>query len=80
MPVLNYHADLPSQRQFIRALMRDAELPTRQVTVMHRDIFRRAGVSWTDGQAMDNLLDSLNLHDLHRLTDELRDDDIEEDD
>ncbi len=76
----NYHADMPSQRQFVRMLMREAELPVREVTVMHRDIFRRAGVDWIDGQSMDRLLDSLSIHELHRLTDQLRVDEVEEED
>ncbi len=65
-------------RSFAFYLMRDAELPDRQVTVMHRDLFRRAGIEWRDGQSMASLLDSLNLQQLRALVDQLRDGDDDE--
>jgi len=65
-------------RSFAFHLMRDAELPERQVTVMHRDLFRRAGIEWRDGQSMASLLDGLNLQQLRALVDQLRDGDDDE--
>lgn len=62
-------------RGFTHRLLREAELPYRQVTVMHRDLFRRAGIEWRDGQSMVSLLDSLNLQQLRALVDQLRDGD-----
>ncbi len=47
-------------RGFAVHVLRDAELPHRQVTVMHRDIFRRAGIEWLDGQSMDTCLAGLS--------------------
>lgn len=69
--------DLARLRQFVRALMRDAELPQREVTVMHRNVFQRAGVEWKDGQKMDECLSQLTMRQLRGLVDQLRD---EEDD
>ncbi|MBH1577316.1 hypothetical protein I5U07_22045 [Stenotrophomonas maltophilia] len=63
---------------FAERLLREAELPYRQVTVMHRDLFRRAGIEWRDGQSMASLLDSLNLQQLRALVDQLRDGDDDE--
>lgn len=65
-------------RGFAHGLMRQAELPHREVTVMHRDLFKRAGIAWRDGQAMDALLGSLDITQLRALIDELRDDDLED--
>ncbi|MDZ7473753.1 hypothetical protein U5F73_01835 [Stenotrophomonas pavanii] len=45
---------------------------------MHRDLFRRAGIEWRDGQSMASLLDSLNLQQLRALVDQLRDGDDDE--
>lgn len=68
-------------RSFAHRLLCEAELPDRQVTVMHRDLFRKAGIEWRDGQSMASLLDSLNLQQLRALIDQLRDgDDDEEED
>ena len=72
-------AGLQYLRGFVVGLMRQAELPHRQVTVMHRDLFRRAGIPWKDGQSMDALLASLDRPQLRALMDLLREDDIEED-
>lgn len=69
-----------SQQQYLLALMRVQELPTRRVTVMHRLIFGRARVPWKDGQKMDELLASLDQLQVDALVSELRDDDQEEDD
>ncbi|HGM5880616.1 hypothetical protein [Stenotrophomonas maltophilia] len=63
---------------FAERLLREAELPHRQVTVMHRDLFRRAQIQWRDGQDMAGLLDSLNLQQLRALVDQLRDGDDDE--
>ncbi|WP_242875635.1 hypothetical protein [Stenotrophomonas maltophilia] len=65
-------------RGFAHQLLREAELPDRQVTVMHRDLFRRAGIDWRDGQNMASLLDSLTLQQLRALVDQLRDGDDDE--
>lgn len=65
-------------RGFAVHLLRDAELPHRQVTVMHRDIFRRAGIEWLDGQSMDACLAGLSQQQLRTLIDQLRDDDQDE--
>ncbi len=69
-----------SQQQYVLALMRAQELPTRRVTVMHRLIFGRANVPWKDGQKMDELLASLDQRQVDALVSDLRDDDQEEDD
>ncbi len=69
---------LPYLRGFAHQLLREAELPDRQVTVMHRDLFRRAHIDWQDGQNMATLLDSLNLQQLRALVDQLRDGDDDE--
>lgn len=69
----------PSQRAYIRALLDARELPVDVVTVLHRDIFRRAGVGWQDGQRMDELLATLNWADIDRLVSELRDDEEDDD-
>ncbi|WP_414616715.1 hypothetical protein [Stenotrophomonas muris] len=66
-------------RWFAESLMRDAELPDRQVTVMHRDLFRRAGIEWRDGQDLVELLASLDLQQLRGLIGQLRDANGEED-
>ncbi|HGM7330852.1 TPA: hypothetical protein ACKQA1_001901 [Stenotrophomonas maltophilia] len=66
-------------RSFAFYLMRDAELPDRQVTVMHRDLFRRAGIEWRDGQDLVELLASLDLQQLRGLIGQLRDANGEED-
>ncbi|HIE5969061.1 TPA: hypothetical protein ACXN3R_001000 [Stenotrophomonas maltophilia] len=65
-------------RWFAESLMRDAELPDRQVTVMHRDLFRRAGIQWRDGQDLVELLASLDLQQLSSLISQLRDVDDDE--
>jgi hypothetical protein len=67
-------------RDFTQRLLREAELPTRQVTVLHRDIFKRADIPWRDGQDMAELLGTLSLAQLRALVDELRDDNQENDD
>ncbi|WP_340569904.1 hypothetical protein [Stenotrophomonas sp. G106K1] len=65
-------------RDFAVQLLRDAELPHRQVTVLHRDILRRAGIAWQDGQSMASLLSALSQQQLRSLIDQLRDDDQDE--
>lgn len=80
MPLPNNVNATPSQQQYVLSLMRAQELPTRQVTVMHRLIFGRANVPWKDGQKMDALLASLNQRQVDALVSELREDDQEEDD
>jgi hypothetical protein len=66
------------QVSYALRLLREAELPTREVTVMHRLIFQRAGIPWKDGQNMGELLGSLTGAGMGRLIDQLRDDEQEE--
>lgn len=80
MPLPNNVKATPSQQQYVLALMRAQELPTRRVTVMHRLIFGRTNVPWKDGQKMDELLASLDQRQVDALVNDLRDDDQEEDD
>lgn len=71
-------AELAEYRDYIRRLLRKRELPTRQVTVMHRDVFGLAGVPWRDGQPMEELLSALHMGELIALANQLRDTDIDE--
>lgn len=71
-------SELKYLQLFAERLLREAELPHRQVTVMHRDLFRRAQIQWRDGQDMAGLLDSLNLQQLRALVDQLHDGDDDE--
>lgn len=61
-------------RLWIRSLLYRRELPSSHVTVMHRDIFVRAGLEWVDGSRMDDFLGSLNQEQLRRLAAELKGD------
>lgn len=61
-------------------LMRLAELPIDRVTVMHRDLFKRAGIEWRDGESMDARMSTLTADQLDGVIEQLRDDDTEEDD
>ncbi|MGN7832636.1 hypothetical protein ACTJI2_13600 [Pseudoxanthomonas sp. 22568] len=61
------------------ARLHEAELSMREVTVMHRDIFHRAGIEWRDGQSMEELISSVSDDQLRRLVAELPNDDEEED-
>lgn len=73
----------PHQRLFARTLMQRAELPTHQVTVLHRDLFRRLGIEWIDGESMDPRLESLTREQASALISALRNrigDDEENDD
>lgn len=73
--------DVAEYRDYVRVLLRRRELPTRQVTVMHRDVFARAGVPWNDGQSMEALLSALDKDALIGLARQLRgDDDSDEED
>ncbi|HDS1510340.1 hypothetical protein [Stenotrophomonas geniculata] len=65
-------------REFALRLLREAELPHRQVTVMHRDIFAKAGIVWQDGQDMNLVLSGLNTWQLLALIYQLRDGDEDE--
>ncbi|AMV00304.1 hypothetical protein [Xanthomonas citri] len=67
-------------RDFTQRLLREAELPHRQVTVLHRDIFKRAGIPWRDSQDMAEVLGTLSHAQLRALVDELRDDNQEDED
>lgn len=61
------------QKSLIVGLMKKRELPTDVVTVMHRDLFTRAKVEWSDGMSMAHFLDGLLLIDATELIDVLRD-------
>jgi hypothetical protein len=63
----------------IWARLHEAELSMREVTVMHRDIFRRAGIEWQDGQPMEEVISSVSDDQLRRLLAELPNEDEEED-
>lgn len=69
----------PQQRLFIRRLLREAELPVNRVTILHRDLFARAGIDWVDYVEMDGVLEALNKAQASRLIDQLRDDPESED-
>jgi hypothetical protein len=62
----------PAQREFIRRLLCQTELPTRQVTVMHRDLFDKAGIAWVDGADMNATLRAVSKPAAHRLIDAIR--------
>ena len=51
-------AELANYRDYVIGLMRKAELPTRTVTVMHRNLFAHAEVPWRDpaGEPRDDQL------------------------
>lgn len=73
MVMTTTQAELANARERVQMLMRKRELPLRQVTVMHRDLFGAAGIDWKDGQSMDALLGSLHMGELIRLATQLRD-------
>lgn len=60
------------QRLYIRTQLRQRELPTDVVTVMHRDLFRQADVPWRDGFPLDAELCALTKEQAARLADLLR--------
>lgn len=70
----------PEQRAYIVSLLKKRELPHDTVTVMHRDIFRRCGVPFSDGASLALTLDLLTFREASNLIGELRDDDKERDD
>lgn len=77
-------AEQANYRDYVMTLLRKAELPTRRVTVMHRNVFAHAEIPWADGQAMDELLSSLHMGQLIALKRQLvvaanAEDDDEED-
>ena len=74
MPTHKTNSETASYRDYIRDLLRKRELPMRQVTVMHRDVFGLAGVPWRDGQQMEELLSTLHMGELIALANQLRDD------
>ena len=69
----------PDQRAYIVSLLKERELPHDTVTVMHRDIFRRCGVPFSDGASMALTLDLLSFREASNLIDELRDDEENDD-
>ena len=40
------------QRHRVHTLLQELELPVEQVTVMHRDLFKAAGIAWVDGASL----------------------------
>ena len=46
----------PHQRLAIRCALRELDLPADRVTVMHRDLFKAAGVPWNEGKDLDGEL------------------------
>lgn len=69
----------PYQRLFVRTQLLKHELPTEVVTVMHRDLFQKAGIIWDEGQNMDGLLCSLSRAQIDALGRVLRELDQEDD-
>lgn len=61
-----------AQRQLINHLLREAQLPTLQVTVLHRDLFRKAGIAWEDGADLYATLRAVSKPAAHRLIDAIR--------
>ncbi len=68
----------PHQRLYARTLLREQELPVNKVTVMHRDLFARAGIEWKDGADLDGTLCACTRAQISRLIDQLREDDGDE--
>lgn len=66
------HAATPEQRRYIRGLMRQLELPIDRVTVMHRDLFRTAGIAWRDYVDLEAELSLLTLAQAGALIDALK--------
>lgn len=79
MPMAKTNSETASYRDYVRDLLRKRELPMRQVTVMHRDVFGLAGVPWRDGQQMEELLSTLHMGELIALANQLRDDEESDD-
>lgn len=50
-----------AQRESIRRWMGACELPLDRVTVMHRDVFRDAGIPWNEGRDLDAELCTITL-------------------
>lgn len=68
-------AATPHQRQYIRCLLRDADLPTDRVTLMHKRLFERAKLPVpTPGTDVDSHLCAMNRAEAGRLIDALRED------
>lgn len=64
------------QRLFIRSLMRQQELPTQQITLLHRRLFKRAHLAEpTTGTDLDSHLCAMTRAEAGRLIDALRADD-----
>lgn len=62
----------PQQRDFIRTLMRELELPRDRVTVMHRDLFARAGIPWRDGVELAAEINTISPDQAHALITQLK--------
>lgn len=66
-------------RGFVVGLLRKAELPTRQVTVLHRNLFQKARIEWVDGENLDARLGTCTREQLRSLIEQLRDPEDEDD-
>jgi hypothetical protein len=55
------------QRLKIRTQLQQRELPMDRVTVMHRDLFARAGIAWNEGADLDGELQALSKDEASRL-------------
>jgi len=60
------------QRLKVRTQLRQLELPVEQVSVMHRDLFRAAGIAWSDGADMDTTLRAVSMSAASRLINALK--------
>ena len=57
----------PHQRLAIRCALREQDLPTDRVTVMHRDLFQRANAPWNEGLDLDGELCAMSREQASRL-------------
>lgn len=55
------------QRDYIRNLIRKLDWDPRTVTLQHRAVLTQVGIGSEEGQAIDELLDSLEKHQASRL-------------
>ncbi len=62
----------PHQRLAIRCALREQDLPTHCVTVMHRDLFQRADAPWNEGRDLDGELCAMTKAQASSLLDKLR--------
>jgi hypothetical protein len=65
------NASTSFQRLKIRTQLQQRELPMDRVTVMHRDLFARAGIAWNEGVDLDGELQALSKVEASRLISQL---------